>query len=79
MGWVNKETNYDGVILQELKKVFPSKETISRGVTSSGSGSVYEYLTDYIKDYYDVTPTQCHRVAKMLADSYGITKFYATD
>ena len=79
MGWVKKETLTDEELLNELKKAFPDKFSISRGVAKSFSGSVYEYLTDFIKDYYDVTLAQCSRVARQLADFYGIKKFYATD
>lgn len=76
MGWVKKETMTDEALLDSLKKDFPDKFAITRGVTKSCSSSVYEYLTDYIRDYYDVTLYQCDRVAKKLADLRGIKKFY---
>lgn len=76
MGWVKKETITDEALLDSLKKEFPDKFAITRGVTKSCSGSVYEYLTDYIRDYYDVTLWQCSRVAKKLADIRGIKQFY---
>lgn len=77
MGWVKKEVITDAKLLKELKEVFADKFAILRGVTRSCSGSVYEYLSDFIRDYYDVTLYQCHRVSKKLADDYGIKKFYA--
>lgn len=76
MGWVKKETMTDTALLEELKEVFTDEFSILRGVTKSCSGSVYEYLTDFIKDYYDVTLWQCDRVAKKLADLRGIKQFY---
>lgn len=79
MGWVNKETITDKALLEQLKKDFPDKFSVLRGVAKSCSSSVYEYLTDYIRDYYDVTLWQCSRVAKALADSLGIKKFYWND
>ena len=77
MGWVKKEIIEDEKLLNELKEVFPDKFSILRGVTKSCSGSVYEYLTDFIRDYYDVTLYQCSRVAKNLAEFRGIKKLYA--
>lgn len=76
MGLVKKETMTDEALLDSLKKEFPDKFAITRGVTKSCSSSVYEYLTDYIRDYYDVTLWQCTRVAKKLADLRGIKQFY---
>lgn len=77
MGWVKEEVITDEELLKELKKVFSDKFDILRRVTRNCCGSVYEYLTDYIRDYYDVTLWQCDRVSKKLADDYGIKKFYA--
>ena len=76
MGWVKKEIISDEKLLSELKEVFNDKFSILRGVTKSCSSSVYEYLTDFIRDYYDVTLWQCSRVAKKLADLRGIKQFY---
>lgn len=76
MGWVKKETIKDEKLLNELKEVFPDKFSILRGVTRSCSGSVYEYLTDFIRDYYDVTLAQCDRVSKRIAQHYEIKHFY---
>jgi hypothetical protein len=76
MGWVKKETIKDEKLLKELKEVFPDKFSILRGVTRSCSSSVYEYLTDFIRDYYDVTLSQCDRVSKRIAQHYEIKQFY---
>ena len=76
MGWVKNETMTDEALREALKKDFPDKFSILRGVTKSCSSSVYEYLTDYIRDYYDVTLWQCSRVAKSFADLRGIKQFY---
>lgn len=76
MGWVKKETIKDDVILDELKKTFPDKFSLLRAVSRNCCGSVYEYLSDYIRDYYEVTLWQCDRVSKCLAEHLGIKKFY---
>ena len=66
----------DEELLDALKKEFPTKFDVLQGVTKSCSGSVYEYLSDYIRDYYDVTLYQCDRVSKKLAEHLEIKKFY---
>ena len=76
MGWVKKEVNTDEKLFNEVKECVNDKFAIIRGVRKSCSGSVYEYLTDFLRDYYDVTLYQSHRVAKRLADHYGIKQFY---
>lgn len=79
MGWIKKEVMTDEELLEQLKSEFKCKETIERLTKRSLSGSVCEYFTDYIRDYYDVTLAQCSRVSKRLADFYGIKKFYYED
>lgn len=76
MGWVKKETISDSVIFNELIAKFTDKFSILQGVRKSCSSSVYEYLTDYIRDYYDVTIYQCSSIAKKVAEHYGIKKYY---
>lgn len=76
MGWVKNETMDDEVIFNELISTFKDKFAISRGVAKSCSSSVYEYLTDYIRDYYDVTLYQCDRVAKRVSNHLGIKHLY---
>lgn len=76
MGWVKQQTTDDEVIFNELITTFKDKFAISRGVTKICSSSVYEYLTDYIRDYYDVTLWQCNRIAKRVSDHLGIKHFY---
>lgn len=41
-------------------------------------GSLYEFFSDYIRDYYDVTLKQCDEICKMLKAHYKV-KFYAND
>lgn len=79
MGWVSKEKITDEELLSELKKDFPSKKELIMNVRSSRSGSVYEYLTDFIRDYYDVTLQQCDRVSRELVKEFGIRKIFYTD
>ena len=79
MGWVQKEVITDSELLKELKQTFKSKFDIEYATKRDFNGSVCEMFTDYIRDYYDVTLTQCSRVLEQLKNYYGIKKFYATD
>ena len=76
MGWVKQETMTDDELFEALTNVFHNSAEILRGKRTSQSGSVYEYLTDYIRDYYDVTLAQCDRVSKRIAKHYEIEHFY---
>ena len=42
-------------------------------------GTLYEFFSDYIRDYYDVTLKQCDEICKMLKVYYKAEKFYAND
>jgi hypothetical protein len=79
MGWVKQEVINDEKLFESLKKAFPNSASILRGKRKSRSSSVYEYLTDYMRDYYVVTLSQSGRVAKRLADLYEIENFYYRD
>lgn len=79
IGLVKNETITDDELFESLKQDFHSSTLILLGTRKSQSGSVYEYLTDCIRDNYDVTLEQCSRVSKQLADFYGIKKFYYGD
>lgn len=79
MGWVKQEVINDEKLFESLKKAFPNSATILRGKRKSKSSSVYEYLTDYMRDYYVVTLSQSSRVAKRIADLYEIENFYYRD
>lgn len=79
MGWVKQEVINDEKLFESLKKAFPNSASILRGKRKSRSSSVYEYLTDYMRDYYVVTLSQSSRVAKRLADLYEIENFYYRD
>lgn len=76
MGWIKEEITTDEELLAQLKQTFTNAASIQNGKRASQSSSVCEYLTDYIRDYYDVTLAQCSRVSRKLADYYGIEKYY---
>ena len=79
MGWVKQEVINDEKLFESLKKEFPNSATILRGKIKTKSSSVYEYLTDYMRDNYIVTLSQSGRVAKRIADLYEIENFYYRD
>ena len=72
MGWVSKEVKPTGCIFADLVKVFGKKWNGRIG----DSTTPYEYFSDYIRDYYDVTLEQCDLLCKMLKEHYKIEKFY---
>lgn len=79
MAWVKQEVINDEKLFESLKKDFPNSASILRGKRKSKSSSVYEYLTDYMRDYYVVTLSQSGRVAKRIAELYEIENFYYRD
>lgn len=79
MGWTKQEVINDEKLFESLKKAFPNSATILNGKRKTKSSSVYEYLTDYMRDYYEVTLSQSSRVAKRIAELYEIENFYYRD
>ena len=79
MGWVKQEVINDEKLFEGLKKVFPNSAAILKGKRTSKSSSVYEYLTDYMRDNYVVTLSQSSRVAKRIAELYEMENFYYRD
>ena len=77
MGWVNKQVRPTKDIFDDLIKVFGNVWKIE--YLPSGNGSAYEYFSDYIRDYYEVTLRQCDLLCKWLKEFYNIKKFYAND
>lgn len=74
MGWVSKEVRPTKEIFDSLIKVFGKKWKIE--YMPYGNGSPYEYFSDYIRDYYEVTTRQCDLLCKMIKQHYRIEKFY---
>ena len=74
MGWVKKPVKKSEQIYIEIISEMPTWKGVP-----SGNGSAYEYLSDYIRDYYDVTMKQCEEICEWLREYYNIKKFYATD
>ena len=73
MGWIKEP-------IRDTKEIF--NEIISK-VKWNGrigdSSSPYEYFSDYIRDYYDVTLKQCDLICKMIKEHYGIKEFFYTE
>ena len=72
MGWIKNPVKTTEEIFNEVVKEF--------GKTWNGrigdSSSPYEYFTDHLRDYYDLTLRQCDEVCRMIRDYYGIKCFY---
>ena len=77
MGWVKKEVRSTKEIFNDLVKVFKKEWKVE--YLPYGNGSPYEYFSDYIRDYYDVTLKQCDEICKMIKEHYGIKRFYYTE
>ena len=75
MGWVKEQINKTSKLFAEIIKTFGEKWNGRIG----DSSSPYEYFSDYIRDYYDVTLKQCDEICKMIKEYYGIKKFYYND
>ena len=78
-GWVSGEVVPSEEIFNDIISKFRDKDDVLYATEKSMSGSVYEFLTDYIRDYYDVSLRQCDKIARMLKDHYEFEKFYAND
>lgn len=72
---LKREQFSDEELFEMLKWHFKTKERIERGVKSSCSSSVREYLIEYINDYFHPTTEQLNRMAKRIADFHGIENF----
>lgn len=71
MGWIKEP-------IRETKEIF--NDIVSKIIHWDGyigdSSCPYEYFSDYIRDYYDVTLKQCDELCQMIKKHYGIEKFY---
>ena len=74
MGWVSKEVRPVKDIFDDLVKEFGTKWKFE--YLPSGNGSPYEYFSDHIRDYYDVTLKQCDELCRMIKEHYKIGLFY---
>jgi hypothetical protein len=72
MGWIKKPIRGTKDIFNDLVKVFGKKWNGRLG----DSTTPYEYFSDYIRDYYDVTIGQCDEICKMIKEHYKIEQFY---
>lgn len=74
MGWVKKPVMATEDIFNALINRF-GKAWKAEYMTSE-NGSPYEYFSDYIRDYYNVTIKQCDELCVMLKKHYHIKYFY---
>lgn len=74
MGWISKQVRPTKDIFDDLIKKFGKKWKIE--YMPSENGSPYEYFSDYIRDYYEVTLRQCDMLCKMIKEHYKIELFY---
>ena len=74
MGWISKQVRPTKEIFDDLVRVFGKKWNIA--YMPSENGSPYEYFSDYIRDYYEVTLRQCDMLCKMIKEHYNIKTFY---
>lgn len=72
MGWVKTEVNKTSKLFAEIIKTFGEKWNGRIG----DSTTPYEYFSDYIRDYYDVTLKQCELLCEMIKQHYKIEQFY---
>lgn len=71
MGWVKEPKISEKQIFNEIVKNMPTW----RGIPNDSS-TPYEFFSDYLRDYYEVTLHQCEEICKMLKEYYNISKFY---
>ena len=72
MGWIKEP-------IRDSREIF--NEIVSKGWNGSYKGSTcpYEYFSDYIRDYYDVTLKQCDEICRMIKEHYGVKEFFYTE
>ena len=72
MGWVKTEVEKTSKIFSKIIATFGEKWNGRIG----DSTTPYEYFSDYIRDYYDVTLKQCELLCEMIKQHYKIERFY---
>ena len=72
MGWVKTEVEKTSKIFSKIIATFGEKWNGHIG----DSTTPYEYFSDYIRDYYDVTLKQCELLCEMIKQHYKIERFY---
>jgi hypothetical protein len=72
MGWVKTEVEKTSKIFSKIIATFGEKWNGCIG----DSTTPYEYFSDYIRDYYDVTLKQCDLLCEMIKQHYKIERFY---
>ena len=71
MGWVKEIKHSTEEIFNEVIKEIPEW----RGIPDDSS-SPYEYFSDHLRNYYEVTLHQSEEICKKLRDYYHIEEFY---
>ena len=73
MGWVKQQVKTNEDIFNDIVSRDPNKRLANH---IGDSTTPYEYWSDFLRDYYDVTLKQCDEICKMIRKHYGIKKFY---
>lgn len=73
-GWVKDETKPTEEIFQDIINKF-DENSIMRHIQYEDSTTPYEFFSDYIRDYYDVTLRQCDEILDKLEEYYDLPYF----
>jgi len=71
MGWIEQPQRTSDDIFNEIVKERPTWKG-----RMGDSTTPYEYWTDYLRDYYEITLSQCDEICKRLKEYYKIEHFY---
>ena len=75
MGWTKMPIKATEEIFNEVVKEYGKVWNGRIG----DSSCPYEYFSDHLRDYYDLTLWQCDEVCRMIKEHYNIKQFYYTE
>lgn len=73
-GWVKDEKKSTEEIFQDIINKF-DENSIMRHIQYKDSTTPYEFFSNYIRDYYDVTLKQCEETLDKLEEYYDLPYF----
>ena len=73
--YVTKEEKTENELFDTLKKTL-TRRMVLESNTKNAPETPYGFISDYIKDYFDVTLSQCDRLAKRLILALDLYKNY---
>ena len=78
--WTSQTEGNIDEIFQEIITHF-NKKDILRNLSEYGgeNGSPYEFFTDYLRDYYNISLKDCDLICKKLKEYYDLPFFYANE